>query len=424
MTGLSPAGTSARETTGPAPGDGAPGRVWSDLVGQQPTVELLAAAVAAAAEATAYRAAAAVPGAGQQVEPRGEAMTHAWLFTGPPGSGRSTAARAFAAALQCRRDGCAECGACRTALAGTHADVEIVNTRKLSIGVDDARALVSRAARHPAGGRWQVLVVEDADRLTDQAANALLKAVEEPTPRTVWLLCAPSLEDMLPTLRSRCRHVALRTPSTTAVTDVLVRRDGVDPGMAAFAARAAQGHIGRARRLATDENARLRRHGVLCLPQSLHSIAAAMGAAADLVEAVTAEANETTAAVDAKEADELRRALGVGPGTRQPAGAGPALKELALEQRKGVTRARRDALDRALVDLTSFYRDVLALQAGAEVELVNDELRVAVTSVAHASTPDTTLRRIDAVLAARAAVEVNVAPLLAVEAMALALRAG
>jgi DNA polymerase-3 subunit delta' len=400
--------------TGTAPG------VWADLVGQEPTVQVLRATAEAA-----ERVLRGEPGTG---------MTHAWLFTGPPGSGRSTAARAFAAALQCPRGGCGECEACHTALAGTHADVEVVNTRKLSIGVDDARQLVSRAGRYPAGGRWQVLVVEDADRLTDQAGNALLKAIEEPTPRTVWLLCAPAVDDVLPTVRSRCRHLALRTPPSAAVAEVLQRRDGVDAPMAAFAARAAQGHIGRARRLALDEDARLRRHAVLRLPLSLQELSGALRAAGDLVDAATAEADEQAATLAAAEVDDLRRALGVGAGAKQPAGAAAALKELETEQKKRTTRTKRDALDRALVDLTGFYRDVLAVQSGADVELVNEEMRDAVTSVARSSTPEATLRRIDAVLKARIAigsatdprtgVRKSVAPLLAVEAMTVALRNG
>jgi DNA polymerase-3 subunit delta' len=389
--------------------DAAPG-VWADLVGQELTV------------ATLRRAAEAAE-AGRRGE-AGTGMTHAWLFTGPPGSGRSTAARAFAAALQCPRGGCGECDACHTVLAGTHADVEVVNTRKLSIGVDDARALVSRAARHPAGGRWQVMVVEDADRLTDQAGNALLKAIEEPTPHTVWLLCAPSVDDVLPTVRSRCRHLSLRTPPTAAVAEVLVRRDGIDPAMASFAARAAQGHIGRARRLATDEDSRLRRHAVLRLPLSLAELSAALRAAGDLVDAATAEANEQAATLASAEAEDMRRALGVGPGSRQPAGAAAALGDLEKEQKKRATRTKRDAIDRALIDLAGFYRDVLAVQAEAEVELVNDEMRDAISGVARASTPESTLRRIDAVLAARTAIDANVAPLLAVEAMTVALRRG
>lgn len=379
--------------------DAAP--VFEDLVGQEPTVAVLARAVTAA----------------------GTALSHAWLFTGPPGSGRSTAARAFAAALQCPDGGCGRCDACRTVLAGTHADVAVVNTRRLSIGVDDARALVARAGRHPVVGRWQVMLVEDADRLTEQAANALLKALEEPTPRTVWLLCAPSVEDVIPTVRSRCRHLALRTPPTDAVAAVLTRRDGVDPAMAAFAARAAQGHIGRARRLATDEQARLRRHAVLQLPLSLASLGSALEAAAAMVAAAEEEAKESTTVLDATETDELRRALGGGgTGRGMPAGSAPQLKELERQQKARATRSKRDALDRALVDLSSFYRDVLSVQLDSGAALVNEELRDAVVSVARTGDPDTTLCRVEAVLAARTAIEANVAPLLAVEAMAVALR--
>jgi DNA polymerase-3 subunit delta' len=268
------------------------------------------------------------------------------------------------------------------------------------------------------------MVVEDADRLTDPAGNALLKAIEEPTPHTVWLLCAPAVEDVLPTIRSRCRHLSLRTPPTEAVAEVLVRRDGVDPAMAAFAARAAQGHIGRARRLATDEDARLRRHAVLRLPLSLGELSGALQAAGDLVDAATAEANEQAATLATTEAEEMRRGLGVGPGGRQPAGAAAALKDLEKEQKARATRTKRDSIDRALVDLAGFYRDVLAVQAEAAVELVNDEMRDAVIGIARASTPESTLRRIDAILAARTAIGANVAPLLAVEAMTVGLRRG
>jgi DNA polymerase III subunit delta' len=386
--------------------------VFADLVGQEEAVDTLRRAAAGAV--------AILDGSGV-----GAAMTHAWIFTGPPGSGRSVAARALAAALQCTTGvGCGHCAGCHTTLTGTNADVRMVTPDGLSIGVNEMRALVLRAASTPSGGRWQVVVIEDADRLTEQAGNALLKAIEEPTPHTVWLLCAPSVDDVLPTVRSRCRHLSLRTPPTAAVAEVLIRRDGVDPGMAWFAARAAQGHIGRARRLALDEDARLRRTAVLRLPLSLGELSAALRAAGDLVDAATAEATEQAATRAAAEADEMRRGLGVATGNRQPAGAAAQLKELESEQKKLATRTKRDSLDRALVDLAGFYRDVLAVQARADVELVNDEMRDAVTGIARASTPESTLRRIDAILAARTAIDVNVAPLLAVEAMTVALRRG
>ena len=210
-------------------------RVWDDLVGQHRVVEALRAAAS------------------------GHGMSHAWLFTGPPGSGRSNAAVAFAAALECEQGGCGECHACRTVLAGSHADVQVIRTEKLSIGVDEVRDLVRRAALAPVGRRWQIMIVEDADRLTDQACNALLKAIEEPTDRTVWMLCAPTVEDVLPTIRSRCRLVTLTTPTPEDVAAFLVRKDGVADALASYAARASQGHIGRARALARDEATRNRR---------------------------------------------------------------------------------------------------------------------------------------------------------------------
>ena len=229
--------------------------VWDDLVGQDDLIAGLKDSVAAAGEA--------LQGG------RAAGMTHAWLFTGPPGSGRSNAARAFAAALLCEDAGCGECLACRTALAGSHADVIRVVTDQSVIRVDAIRELVRQAALSPAGRRWQILIIEDADRLTDQAADALLKSIEEPPPRTVWLLCAPTVEDVVPTIRSRCRALVLRTPPIEAVAAHLQQRDGIDEPLAVFAARASQGHIGRARALALDEATRNRRQEVLRVPSQL-----------------------------------------------------------------------------------------------------------------------------------------------------------
>jgi len=390
--------------------------VFTDLVGQGAVVAQLAAATAGAARLRAG-------------EPeQGGGMTHAWLFTGPPGSGRSIAAKAFAAALQCRTgEGCGHCQECAQVLSGAHPDVAQIVPEGLSIGVKDARRIILRSAHAPTRGRWQVTLIEDADRLTDDASNALLKALEEPPPHSVLLLSAPSAEDLLPTIRSRCRLARLRTPPAEAVARVLVERDGVDPAMAAFAARAAQGHIGRAKRLATDEEARRERKDVLSLPRSLQGVGSALTAAADLVDAAKAEAVRLTTGRDAAERESLSTALGVGAtgkGVTGARGSAGALKELEKTQKSRGTRTQRDALDRALVDLAAFYRDVLQLQLGTGTSLVHGDLRDQAATIARATSAPATLRRIDAVLACREALDANVAPLLAVEAMALGVRDG
>ncbi len=359
---------------------------------------------------------------GTQVGPAG-GMTHAWLFTGPPGSGRSVAARAFAAALQCANGGCGQCHECRTAMAGTHADVTVVATELLSIKTDQARELVQLAARRPTLGRWRVIIIEDADRLTETAADALLKAIEEPPARTVWMLCAPSLEDVIVTIRSRCRHLALRTPSVEAVADLLVRRDGVDPAMAAYAARAAQSHIGLARRLARDEGARIRRHDVVTLPLRIRGVGDAVLLAGELVETAAEEARSATAERDAGERERLVHSLGADPSARtQPPHVRAQLSALERDQKTRATRFQRDVVDRALVDVLSVYRDVLVLLAGDPVGLVNEEMRADLSRLARELTPEQVVQRMEAVREARERIEANVAPLLAVEAMAVQLR--
>jgi len=385
--------------------------VFDSLIGQPDVVELLSNAASAAAAVVDGR-----PGPG---------MTHAWLFTGPPGSGRSVAARAFAAALQCGRGGCGQCHECHTALTGAHADVEVVAPAGLSYGVGETRQLVTRSALAPMRGRWQVTIVEDADRFTEQALNALLKAIEEPPPRAVWLLCAPSPEDLLPTIRSRCRLVGLRIPPYDAVADYL-EREGVERSVAAFAARAAQAHVGRARRLATDDEARRRRRDVLELPGQVGTVAACFTAAANLVDAAREEAGAITESLDETETTALKTALGDvgGRGRSRPRGVAGAISDLEKRQRSRATRTQRDALDRAMLDLAAFYRDVLMLQLGTDVELLNGDLQRSLQRLAESSTPEATLRRIEAILACREAVDANVAPLLAVEAMAVALHQG
>ncbi|MFI7274330.1 DNA polymerase III subunit delta' [Streptomyces sp. NPDC049879] len=398
--------------------------VWDDLVGQDRVTAQLGAA---ARDADAYVTAA---GRGEEPELSGSAMTHAWLFTGPPGSGRAEAARAFAAALQCvspdralgGQPGCGFCDGCHTALIGTHADVEVIRTDLLTIGVKETRDLVRRAQLSPAGGRWQVIVLEDADRLTEGAGNVLLKAVEEPAPRTVWLLCAPSIEDVLPTIRSRCRQLSLRTPPVAAVADALIRRDGIEPDVARAAAQATQGHLARARRLATDERARTRRLAVLRLPERLTDVGGCLRAAQELVDTAAEDAKQLAEELDEKETEELRAALGATDGKRMPRGTAGVMKDLEERQKRRATRAQRDALDLALTDLSAFYRDVLARQLGSTAGLAGGESAAAVERVAAAGGPARTLRRMEAILDCRRALDRNVAPLLAVEAMTMALR--
>ena len=377
--------------------------VWRDVIGQEAAVATLEQAVRDPA-----------------------AMTHAWLFTGPPGSGRSVAARAFAAALLCPQGGCGECRECRTALDGSHADVDVVATEGLSIKVSLIRDLVQLAALRPSVGRWRIIVVEDADRLTafsDAPANALLKALEEPTPRTVWILCAPSVEDVIITIRSRSRHVRLRTPSVDAVADLLTRRDGIDPAMALYAARAAQSHVGLARRLARDEHARIRRHDVITLSTKIVGVGEAIGAASDIMTIATEEAAAASGERDAAEKARLLELLGADATARtQPPHIRAQVASLEKEQKTRATRFTRDVVDRALVDLLSVYRDALVVRTGAGTALVNEDSRQVVQRVSEVLAPDDLLRAMDAIGTARERIGANVNPLLALESMALDLR--
>jgi DNA polymerase-3 subunit delta' len=375
--------------------------VWDTLVGQRRVVESLRGAAA------------------------GTAMSHAFLFTGPPGSGRSNAAVAFAAALQCEEQppGCGTCHSCHTVLAGSHADVTVVRTDRLSIGVDEVRDLVRRSALAPVGRRWQVMIVEDADRLTEQAANALLKAIDEPTDRTVWMLCAPTVEDLLPTIRSRCRLVTLATPSPEEVADFLVRTDGVDPALASYCARASQGHIGRARALARDEGARNRRKEVVSIPARLTSLASCMNAAQNLVETTQEEADLITGALDARERADLDTSYGVVERGRRPREYAPAAAALERAQKTRAKRRHLDVVDRGLMDLVSVYRDAIAVATGGGGTLVNEEIRHDIDQLVRTSSPELNLRRIGWIFDAREQMlEFNVPVPLALESLMVSLK--
>lgn len=376
--------------------------VWSQVVGQPEAVAQLRTTVQRAAPS------------------EGVAPAHAWLFTGPPGSGRSTAARAFAAALQCEQQGCGTCHSCRTVFAGSHPDVLVTATEATIINVKTARGLIQQAQRRPSVGRWRVMLVEDADRLQEDGANALLKAIEEPPPATIWLLCAPSPEDVLVTIRSRCRPVRLRVPAPEAVAELLVAR-GAEPALAAFAAKAAQSHVGRAQRLATDEQARIRRREVLDLAFSVRGVGDAVVRAGQLVEVANEEAAAATTDRDAREKAALLRALGYEGESRLPPSIRTQVRALEADQKRRANRVKRDAVDRALLDLLTVYRDVLVVQLGADVGLVNGSERDRVQRLARDSDPRTTLHRMDAIGEARLRIVTNASPLMVVEAMAVQL---
>ncbi len=380
--------------------------VFESLVGQDHVVSVLQDAVADAARV-----------------PAGPMMTHAWLFIGPPGSGRSNAAIAFGAALVCPNGGCGMCEDCVAVLGGGHPDVEVVRPEGLSYKTEEARVLVARSDMAPTRGRWHVIVMEDADRLTESANNVLLKSIEEPASRTVWLLCAPSVEDLLPTVRSRCQVVGLRTPATGAVSTFL-QQQGVDPGTAAFAARASMGHIGRARALATIESVRNRRHDVLIMMRDLSDLASCMAAAGNIVAAAKADAEALLAERDDTEKADMLLALGAGAeGKGVKRVTKSALKDLEDRQNARRSRTVRDELDRVLVDLLAWFRDVLVLQHEAPVELVNEEMRPDLARMADETNASDTLLRIGAIRDARQALSMNVAPQLAMEAMVVKLRA-
>ena len=375
--------------------------VFDDLVGQEHITTILQAAVAASRS-------------GEE----SQEMTHAWLFTGPPGSGRSSAAVAFAQALICSKDGCGTCSDCNAAKTHGHPDVEIIRTEGLSIKVEEVRELLTRVAWAPSMGGWRVVVMEDADRLTESAANALLKAIEEPGTRTVWLLCAPTLHDLLPTIRSRCRHLQLRTPSLQAVTNVLVARDKIAPAMADFAARVSQGHIGRARYLATNESVRGNRARIMALPLQLGSLAAAFAAAQTLVDLATAEANTSSDERDEKEIEKLQEAYGKGAtGRGMATGGAKAVKELEKEQKSRSTRMVRDSIDGALLDIATFYRDVMMVQSGNTESMINTDMREAIESYAAKSPAHSTINKITAIMEARTNLAYNAAPLVTCEAL-------
>ncbi len=372
---------------------------WADVWGQDDAVETL-------------RSAASDPAS----------LSHAWLITGPPGSGRSTLAYAFAAALIA--DAPDDEQTMRQVLAGTHPDVTALRTDKVIITIKEARALVERSYFAPSAGRYRVIVVEDADRMVERTSNVLLKALEEPPEKTVWVLCAPSEADLLPTIRSRVRPLRLREPDVDDVARLIVERTGADAAVAEQAARLSQRHIGMAQRLATDEAARRRRDSTLRSVLSVRGVGSAVEVAGEIIQAATDDAKALTAERDTAERASLLRTVGIAEGQAVPPALRAQISALEDDQKKRATRSLRDGIDRVLTDMQSMFRDVTMLQYGRGDDLINRELGAELSALASAWPVERTLVVLDHLAETRDSLERNVAPTLALESLLVTIASG
>ena len=307
-------------------------------------------------------------------------------------------------------------------LGGTHPDVTVLATEKVQINIDEVRELVTNAYLGSSVSKYRILVIEDADRMTDRTSNVLLKALEEPPANTIWLLCAPSEADLLPTIRSRVRRVALKVPSVDSVAALLVERNGVDPKLAIQVAAEAQSHIGMALRLATSTEARSRRRETLLTALNLRGVSSAMMAAGQWASIAQKDADALTLQRDAEEKAQLMRTMGLKDGETIPPALRSSFKQLEEAQKRRATRSLRDGLDRILVDLLSLYRDVLTIQLSAQVPLVNEDIRSGMEELAAETTPQQTLEKLASIALTRKRVDSNVQNLLALEALAVSLR--
>ncbi len=369
-------------------------KVWQELLGQPEAIEQLS----------------------RVVEDKNSGFQHSWLFTGPAGSGRSTLARAFAAALQCEENGCGVCTSCKLIAADAHPDVRMLVTDKVIISIEEVRQLVQFAALGSTLGEYRIVIIEDADRMTERTSNVLLKALEEPQAKTVWILCAPSAADMLPTIRSRTRNVVLRLPSIEEVAQLLIQRDGVKEELALASARQAQQHVGMARRLAMSADARKRRMDTLRELVGIKNLSGAMATAERLLGFAKKDAESSSEEKNQQERTKLLAAYGI-EDEKIPPNLRSEFRQLEENQKRRNTRALRDGIDRIFTDMESLFRDILSLQLGANSPLINQELAEEIELRASATSAENSIRVLEAISTARSRLEANVRDLVVLESL-------
>lgn len=379
--------------------------VWDSLVGQKPVIDMLSRIA--------------------QGDP--SQITQSWLICGPPGSGRSNMARAFAAALESPDHGMSAepTRVTQQVLAGTHPDVTVLTTNKVTIGIDQVREIITTSEQMPATAPWRIIIIEDVDRMLERTTNVFLKEIEEPAEHCIWLLCAPSAQDVLPTIRSRTRIVNLAVPSTQAVAGFLTSTTNVEPKVAQRAARLAEGHIGIAKLYATDERVMSDRDELVVGVLNLARASDAVLLAGNLIDNAKAQAEADANRITAGQEAEFRRINGLAPSDRIPPKLRGAFNQIAKKDdvKRLVTRRTRDVLDRALNSIASIYRDVAVLQNNAEdsVGLINLENRSSITELSVRLNRAGAVTRLDEVAHARKRLAGNGNPLLVFESLFCAL---